>query len=229
LADDLLEPLPARIMPAWEEVTGRFDLDRYRRDSDIYALPQTRTLFPLQYNLNEFDEAPGSWGILWDDAYDGQIVMKDDAVVSCQIAALYTGQDPTNPVDFEDIKSALQQQRPLVHSYWSSRYDARRLFEAETVLIGPLTQAATCLCAEDKAPIRWTVPAEGTMSTHSAFVIPTGAPNPRTAVRFVDWGLRRKITTTETWSDDWDLHYASRLSTDVADRYEDIWSEIRGA
>lgn len=227
LAADLLEPLPARLMPAWEEVTGRFDLARYQRDGDVYALPQTWTLFPLQYNLNEFDDAPKSWDVLWDDAYADRIVMKDDAVVSCQIAALYTGQDPANPSDFDDIRAALQQQRPLVHRYWSNRYNARRLFERERVLLGPLTQAATCLCAEDKAPIRWTVPTEGTMSTHSVFVIPRGAPNPKTALRFIDWGLRRKITTTDSWDDDWDLHFSSRLSEAVADRYDAIWSDVR--
>lgn len=227
LSDDLLEPLPAQLMPAWEEVSARFDIDRFRRDGEVYAVPQTRTLFPLQYNHREFEEAPGTWGALWDEAYAGQIVMKDDALISGQIAALYTGQDPANPDDFADIEAALEQQRPLVHTYWSNRYDARRLFERETVLLGLLTQTAACLCAEDKAPIRWTVPEEGTMSTHSAFGIPRGAPHPRTALKFVDWGLKRKVSSTETWDDDWDLHYASRLPADVADRYEEVWSAVR--
>lgn len=190
-----LSPLPVDKMESWQQMPEYVKESTRKwkgQDGDIYAIPQAVSIYPtLTYNTDTFGSAPESWDVLWNDEYEGQIFMWDAPVLSGQIAAMYTGQDPFEPDDFDDIKEALIQQKPLLKTYWSSYNQARGMFVNEDVVVGPLLDGQTWLAKfQDGASIDMTVPKEGSFFNVDDIIIPKGAPHPMASLYFVDFAMQ---------------------------------------
>lgn len=255
IENDYLHELPVDIMPAWENVTDRIkEASSYQEDGKTYAVPESLVLYPLTYNEEYFDEPPDSWGVLWDEAHEGEIMMWDNATVSCQIAAMYTGQDPIDPDDFDEIQAVLEQQKPLLRTYWGDYQQGMSLFVNEDVMAGPLTMGRTYTARfQEGAPVHYTAPEEGAMFTSDLFVIPKGAPNPIASLQFTNWAtetenaaklfetmgympavdisdqLSEEDREFTNWPDDWNLVFSETLSDDVRSRYDEIWTAVKAA
>jgi len=255
IANDFLHELPVDIMPAWENITDRIkEASSYQQDGSVYAVPESLVLYPLTYNDEYFDEAPSSWGVLWDDEHEGNICMWDNATVSCQIAAMYTGQDPIQPDDYDEIREVLIQQKPLLQTYWGDYQQGMSLFVNEDVVAGPLTMGRTYTARfSEGAPVHYTAPDEGAMYTSDLFVIPKGAPNPIASLQFTNWAtetenaarlfetmgyqpavdisdeLSEEDAEFTNWPDDWNLVFSETLSDEVRSRYDEIWTAVKAA
>lgn len=197
IEDDYFEPLPVEQFTIWDRMPQYLkDVvdEHFSKDGERYVIPQSVTIYPsLTYNEDHFDSPPESWGVLWEEDLDGQICMWDQAEYPCQIAALYTGQDPFDPDDFDDIKGALEQQIDLNTTLWTEYNAARGLFINEDVVVGPLLDGQTYSARFDNdMPINYTVPEEGGIYQMDDFAIPQGAPNPRSATLFTEWATRPK-------------------------------------
>ena len=253
--NDFLHELPVDIMPAWENVTENIkEASSYQQDGSTYAIPESLVLYPLTYNTDAFDSAPESWGVLWDESLEGEIMMWDNATVSCQIAAMYTGQDPISPSDYDEIQEVLTQQKPLLRTYWGDYEQGMQLFVNEDVVAGPLTMGRTYTARfSEGAPVNYTAPEEGAMFTSDLFVIPKGAPNPITSLLFTNWASEKENAAQlfetmgykpgvdiqdelseedrefTTWPSEWNLVFSETLSDDVRSRYDEIWTAVKAA
>jgi spermidine/putrescine transport system substrate-binding protein len=195
IQNDLLQPIPLDRMPnVRENVPDQYMsvVDEWFTDEDgnQYALPQSRGVNPaLGYNQNVFDEPPSSWDVLWDDEYEGEIIIQDRPNVAVQIAARYTGQDWRNPSDFADIKEALLQQKPLVRTYWTEYSSAMQQFINESAVVGTQTMGRlySAKFQNDAPYVNWTVPEEGSTFFADQFIIPTNAPHPAISTYYVNW------------------------------------------
>ncbi|WP_255170965.1 ABC transporter substrate-binding protein [Natrononativus amylolyticus] len=258
--NDYLEPLPVDRMEAWDVLTplAREDAEEhYSMDGEIYAIPEAVVMQPsLTYNEEYFDSPPDSWSILWDEELEGMMFMEDWAEVSCRIAALYTGQDPNDPDDFDEIEEVLVQQRDLNVTYWNEFSSAMEMFVNEEIVVGPLRDGRTWMARFlNDAPINYAVPDEGMMYTYDNFVIPEGAPNPRAAAAWIDHGgqvssrvqlfaemgyvppienLETELTEVVSeeeaafadWLDPDELIFIEPLEEEVLDRYDEIWTTV---
>lgn len=189
------EPLPVDRMESWEsvpDIAKEYIRDYAERDGEVYAMPQTLTQYPtLTYNEEYFSSPPDSWDVLWDEELADQVFMWDDSAISCYIAAFYTGQDPLDPDDYEEIEEVLEQQEPLNVTYWSDFNQARGMFVNEDVVAGPLLDGQTYTARfDDEAPIDFTVPQEGSFVAMDDLLIPTDCPSPRASLLFLDWMCR---------------------------------------
>ena len=255
IENDFLHELPVDIMPAWENITDRIkDASSYQQDGKTYAVPESLVLYPLTYNTEYFDSAPESWGVLWDEEHKDKIVMWDNSTVSCQIAAMYTGQDPIEPDDFDEIEEVLKQQKPLLRTYWGDYQQGMSLFVNEDAVAGPLTMGRTYSARfGEGAPVHYTAPKEGAMFTSDLFVIPKGAPNPMASLQFTNWASKTKNAAKlfETmgyqpavdisselsqedkeftnWPSDWNLVFSETLSEEVRSKYDEIWTAVKAA
>ncbi|SEH57358.1 spermidine/putrescine transport system substrate-binding protein [Halopenitus malekzadehii] len=255
IENDFLHEIPVDVMPAWDNITDRIkEASSYRQDGSVYAVPEALVLYPLTYNDEYFDSAPDSWGVLWDDEHEGELCMWDNATVSCQIAALYTGQDPIQPDDFDEIEEVLIQQKPLLRTYWGDYQQGMSLFVNEDVVAGPLTMGRTYTARfSEGAPVHYTAPQEGAMYTSDLFVIPRGAPNPIASLQFTNWAsqtenaaqlfetmgyqpavdisdeLSEEDAEFTNWPDDWNLVFSETLSDEVRSRYDEIWTAVQAA
>ncbi|MFB6300765.1 MAG: PotD/PotF family extracellular solute-binding protein [Halobacteriales archaeon] len=195
IQNDLLQPVPLSEMPnVQENVPDRYMsfVEEWFTDDEgnQYALPQSRGVNPaLGYNTNVFDSPPDSWDVLWDDAYEGQIIIQDRPNVAVQIGARYTGQDWRDPSDFQDIKEALIQQKPLVKTYWQEYSSAMQQFINESAVVGTQTMGRlySAHFQNDAPYVNWTVPKEGSSFFADQFIIPTNAPHPIISTYYMNW------------------------------------------
>jgi spermidine/putrescine transport system substrate-binding protein len=192
--NDYLAPLPVSEMPNWEHVdddTKDF-FNEYLSDNEgnVYAVPQTRGMGPtIGYNSDVFDEPPSSWDVLWDDEYEGRITMPNTALEVGMIGALYTGQDPFDPDDYDDIAEALIQQKPLNSTYWEEFAGAERMFTNKSVDLGACTRGLLfdARFSNDAPHIEYTVPDEGAFVFSNHYIVPSDAPHPQISTLYANW------------------------------------------
>ncbi|WP_199243393.1 ABC transporter substrate-binding protein [Halopenitus persicus] len=197
--NDFLHPLPAEKMEGWDALNdlARSDAEEYySADGNVYAIPETIVAHPLTYSTDYFDEDPGSWDVLWESDLDGMVSMQDWGEVACRVAALYTGQDPNDPDDFDELEEVLIQQKDLNNTYWQDHSTVLQMFDNEEIVAAVYTDGRTYDGQFNQdIPIDMSNTQEGFMYTYDTFVIPQGAPNPRAAVAWTDFGSKPANTS----------------------------------
>lgn len=229
----LLQPIPVKQLPAWPEsrelnaLNHAHDVTFYQDEEEFYGAPQTPMYHGLAYHSRRITDEPDSWSLLWDDAYEGELAMPADPVLACQTAALYTGQNPNNPDDVADIAAALEQQQPLLDSYWTDWLDCWRQFGDGELVGAVLPKPRFCLCSEDETPVKRTAPSEGVMYGYSTLAVPKTATNPWRGLEFVNWGLGFKTGTNTLWHpDEWTLYHDRALEDRVRSKYVEIAADL---
>lgn len=254
--NDFLHEVPVERLPAWDHISDEAkELSPWEIDGSTYGVPWAVYYYGVAYNEEVFDEAPTSWDVLWDPEYEGQIVMSDFPDRSCMVAALYTGQDPHDPDDFEEIKEALIQQKPLLLTYWGDGETAQNIMANEEAVVGHLLDGRAYGAYLAGGPVRSTVPEEGAMMYTDMKVIPKGATNLQASTAFMNWAAEPEhaaklteevgyIPATDVgdrmsdeamersnypWPEDWNLIQKELLSAEVRERYDEIWTEVQAA
>jgi len=227
MEEDLLQPLPTDVMPAWppDNELRTQDLSFYERDGQYYGYPQTPVAMGLAFHHDVMDEAT-SWSVLWDEEYAGRIAMPADPVLLGQIGALYTGQDPFDPEDPDAIREALLEQEPLVDEYWEFWLHAWRKFGRDGLDAGVLPHPQMCLCSQDYTPVKYGHP-EALVYAQSTLAIPADTENPYLAAEFTNYAGTLKVGTEMGWNaDEWNLLGDRPVSDTALDSYRSIAEEL---
>lgn len=181
--------------------------------------PQTPVAFSLGYH-SDLVERPTSWGALWDESFSGLVGMPRDPVLSGQIAALYTGQDPTDPNDIDAVTQALADLAPQVREYWDDWRDCWHAFEHDEYRVAVLPRPRMCLCSQDYNPVTYVAPEEGVPYGQSTLAITADAAHPAAAASFIDWASDFKTGTETAWdADEWTKHFTRPLGDDLRETY----------
>ncbi len=195
---ELLHEIDAELVPNIANLFADYqDMDTYRQDDARFAIPYSRLLFCLGYNTNEFSEAPTSWSVTWDEQYRGKVTMESSAQVRVGTTALYLGDDPFNPTDWDAIKDHLLEQKELVVKYWTDYQNSMEMFVNEEVLVGEISDGRARMGMAAGGAMNWTVPEEGCLAFVDTFAIPATSENPENAHKFIDFLLRPEITAIQ--------------------------------
>ncbi|HEV2128834.1 MAG TPA: spermidine/putrescine ABC transporter substrate-binding protein [Thermomicrobiales bacterium] len=253
MAANLLHPLDEGQIPNIDNLYEEFQENEiYQQDGNTYAVPFSRVYYSLTYNTEEFPEAPTSWGVTWDAQYDGRITMQDQAYARVGTTALYIGDDPIQPTEWDRIRELLLEQKELVFKYWTDYQNGMEMFINEEALVGQLTAGRTRMGAAEGAPIDWTVPEEGVLTFIDTFAIPSTSENPENGHKFINFLHRADIMAMEMRMMYYDtLNRAAReelepelaeqfavpeesilvLTTDldpqVRQRIDELWTEVK--
>jgi spermidine/putrescine transport system substrate-binding protein len=259
--EGLLQPLPVDLMDNWDRIEAPIveaSEKYFAKDGEIYGIPTTRTLIPaIAYHSDYFDEPPDSWSIFWDEEYKNKMVMHDRDYVMSEIASwhLYGKQIPD---DWDAVKEALLEQRPLNRTYYQDPNTIIELMANESILVAPMAQTWAIIGHEtltDK--INVTVPQEGAVYSLDPLIVPKGAPNPIAGAMFADYALsdlsariyweeyyattthenanelKREFATESEyevarWKDEWDLGPRIPYDSEQRDHLSDIYTAIVG-
>ncbi len=123
MSEGMLEKLDFANIPNYEK---HFDKEDYgylvdgeidgKKISDYAVIYNVGTTI-LIYNTKYIKEKPDSWSVLWDEKYDGKILMFNNPRDSFAIAQAYLGQDfnTTDTDDWDKAAELLREQREKVH------------------------------------------------------------------------------------------------------------------
>lgn len=253
MSADLLQAIDLTKITNLKDLYPEFqENDVYKKDGGSYAVPWTRLFYSMVYNTKVFPKAPTSWGVTWDETYKGKISLMDQAQARIGTTALYLGQDPLNPSDWNALRDSMMKQKPLVSKFWHDYQNGMELFLNEEDTIGQLTDGRTRMAMSKGGPVNWTVPDEGVLSFVDTLVIPKVAKNVDQAHQFIDFLIRTDVMAHEMtmmfydalnkpahdklpdnirpwfkYRADAHLVLSTNIETKVRQKMDELWSEIK--
>ena len=202
---DLLAELNYDNIPNFSNVSETFKDPPYD-PGNKYSVPYQWGTTGIGYNADEFDEAPGSWGYLFDaemaGPYAGQMSMLNDSRETIGAALKYLGYsvNSTDEGQLEEAKQLLIQQKEWVSTYDSDGFEA--LLAAGETIIGHGWSGDFFAAAEEAEQVWYIIPEEGGVIWTDNLAIPKTAPSQYTAEVFIDYLLRPEVgakITNYTW------------------------------
>jgi spermidine/putrescine transport system substrate-binding protein len=158
-----------------------------------YTVPYFWGTSGFAVDTNEVTEYTASWEMMFDpeSPYCGRISMLDDERETIGAALMYLGYsiNDTDPAHLEEAKNLLIQQSECVRAYDSQTNDDL-IISGETVLAHIWTGDAILAGSPDtggREGIVYVIPEEGCTIWQDNLAVPVGAPNPYTAMVFINY------------------------------------------
>lgn len=189
---NLLEPLDTTKIPNIANIDERF-LKQPFDPENAYSLPYTWGTVGIGYRADKITAPVDSWGILFDQKYQGQIVMLDDMRETIGVTLKYLGYslNSTNPDELQRAKELLILQKPFVKAY-SSAQPELMLLSGDAWLVHNWS-GETYRIAMENPQVKYSVPKEGTAKFIDNCAIPKGAPHKELAYQFINFLLEPEV------------------------------------
>ncbi|CAM4407284.1 extracellular solute-binding protein [Vibrio agarivorans] len=155
-----------------------------------YSIPYIWGATGIGVNTDMIDKSQLSqWGDLWDEQWQGQLMLMDDSREVFHIALTKLGYSPntTNP---DEIKAAYEELRKLVPNVlvFNSDFPANPYLAGE-VSLGMLWNGSAYMAREEGAPIDIVWPEKGAIFWMDSLSIPADAKNVDAAHKMIDYLL----------------------------------------
>ncbi len=165
----------------------------YYDPENAYSVPYTYGTVGIIYNTTMVDEADlGSWDIMWNEKYEGNILQFNnsrDAFATAQLK-LGCGLNSVNDADWYAALELLKEQKPLVQSYVMDEIFNK--MENGSAAIAPYYAGDFFTMYEDNDDLGFFYPREGTNIFVDAMCIPTNAAHPEIAEQYINFMLTKE-------------------------------------
>ncbi|MBO4338840.1 MAG: spermidine/putrescine ABC transporter substrate-binding protein [Clostridia bacterium] len=200
MSEGMLEKLDFANIPNYEK---HFDKEDYgylvdgeidgKKISDYAVIYNVGTTI-LIYNTKYIKEKPDSWSILWDEKYDGKILMFNNPRDSFAIAQAYLGQDfnTTDTDDWDKAAELLREQREKVHPSYVMDEIFNKM-ESGDYYLGVYYAGDYELMKENNDDLDFAFPKEGVNTFYDAMCIPTSTQNKKGAEAFINFMLEPEV------------------------------------
>jgi spermidine/putrescine transport system substrate-binding protein len=192
IADGLLMELDFNVITNIKNM-DKMNVHQYFDPEQKYSMPYFWGTSGFAVDTSVVTDYEPSWKMLFDpnSPYCGRITMLDDERETIGVALIYLGYsiNDTNPAHLDEAKNLLIGQARCVKDYDSQTND-NRLIYGETVLAHMWTGDAIVAGSSDsggRAEIAYVIPKEGAAIWQDNLAIPVGAPNPYTAMVFINY------------------------------------------
>ena len=193
IAEDMLEKLDFSNIPNFQYIDESFKNPSYDPEN-LYSVPYTWGAVGVIYNTSFVEEADiGTWDLLWNEKYAGQILMFDNPRDAFAIAQLDLGYSINSEDTVELALSAqlLQRQKPVVQAYVMDQvYDKMQRGEA---WIAPYYAGDYLMMVEENPDLAFYYPEEGYNLFVDAICIPKGSAHKKEAELFIDFLISPEI------------------------------------
>lgn len=192
IAEDLLDTLDFDKIPNYSHIDPTLTKKSYDPEEQ-YSVPYFWGTVGIVYNKTMVDKPIDSWDVLWDPAYENQIIMLDSSRDSIGIALIRLGYsiNTTDERELEQAKQSLMEQKPLVYAY--------QVDQTKDIMVGGEAAIAVMYSGDAYDAVRnsedldYVIPKEGSNLWFDAMVIPKDAPNYDNAHKFIDFMSRPDI------------------------------------
>jgi len=184
--EDRLEPLDYANIPNYKYILEEYR-DLYFDPGGMYSVPYTVGTTGLIYNAALVEEAPDSWGALWDARYKGQILQFNSPRDAFGTAQFLLGQDVNthSQADWQAAADKLKEQAPLVQAYVAD--EIYNILEAGNAILGPYYAGDYLMMKENNEDLAFVLPKEGVNFFYDSACIPKGARNKAAAELFINF------------------------------------------
>jgi spermidine/putrescine transport system substrate-binding protein len=164
----------------------------------------------LIYNKTLVDEVPDSWSVLWDEQYNGKVLMFNNSRDAFAIAQLMLGQDlnTTDEQDWVDAANLLAEQKDKVNPVYVMD-EVFNLMESGEYAFATYYAGDYVLMSENNEDLGYCFPKEGVNDFYDAFCIPTCAQNKAGAEAFINFMMEPEVA----FQNEEFIYYASANKT----------------
>jgi len=257
--EGLVQPIDVTKLEEWPNVAQRLrSASEITRDGNIYGVPWTWGATAIAYNTDAFPDGVDSVNVFWDPANAGKIGWFDSAEDSVIMAAIAAGDPtPSDPQNLDAVKEKLKALMPQIRTFWQSEDEFDKLFANGEITLGLFWSGSACRAKNAMGlPMGFSIPKEGAIAWVDTWAIPTDAPNPEAAYKWIDYML------SDTFFVKWDtdvgapmpssdkvmqalpatscaktvmgdptivdrLHFFSAVSSDTREQWTLIWQEVK--
>ncbi|WP_040646775.1 ABC transporter substrate-binding protein [Pseudoflavonifractor capillosus] len=187
IEEDLVAPLNFDNIPNFADIDPALKNPAYDPEN-LYSVPYMWGLMGVIYNTKAVDEADlGSWDLLWNEKYAGDILMIDNSRDAIGIALKRLGCS-YNTTDESQVRQAvdlLVEQWPIVQAYVMD--DIFQKLEGANAYVGTYYYGDYLTMYENNPDLGFYIPEEGTNIYVDAMCILKDAPNKENAEAFINY------------------------------------------
>jgi len=192
ISENMLMPLDYSVISNIKNMEP-LNVNQYFDPEQKYTVPWFWGTSGFAVDTNVVTDVKDSWSMLFDpnSPYCGKISMLDDQRETLGAALMYLGYsiNDTDSAHLEEAKQLLIDQSKCVKAYDSQTNDDL-IISGETVLAHMWTGDAVLAGDPDaggRAGIEYVIPQEGCTIWQDNMAVPVGAPNPYTAMVFMNY------------------------------------------
>ena len=237
--EKLLIPLDLSKIPNYQYIDDSFKGDNiyYEDDSDnSYSVPYFYGMVGVIYNhsiVAEDEEQIGSWGLMWDADYTGDILQFNNNRDAFGTALYYLGYDVNDATEEQWLEALelLKEQKNIVQGYVMDEIFNK--MKSGSAAVAAYYAGDYLSMYEDNDELSFFYPEEGTNIYVDAMCIPKGAKNVDLAHEYINFMCREDVGVANAEY----TYYASPLTTVVnnedyqatmADVHEDAMEILYG-
>jgi len=189
IKSDLLREINKDNIPNIKNIDEQF-LDLSFDPGNKYSVPYMWGTLGILYNTTMVDEPVDSWGVLFDEKYEGQIYMYDSMRDSIGVALKYLGYslNTRNEAEVAEARDLLIQQRSIVKAYLGDTIKDAMIGGEGALAVVYSGDAVWCVDPEEGNPdLAYVVPNEGSNLWFDNAIIPKTSKNPELAEKFINF------------------------------------------
>jgi spermidine/putrescine transport system substrate-binding protein len=189
----LLSPLDHTNLPNLKNMDTRF-LDLSYDPGNIYSTPYSYGFTGIAYNTKYITEPVDSWGILWDERYQGHIAMLNNLYTDIGLTLKYLGYSVSskNTDELEQARLKLLEQKHLIVGYLDPTTIVKKL-ASEEIWLAMCYNGDAIYAAENNPNIRLALPKEGADLWMDFVAIPRDALHKQAAELFINYLMRPDV------------------------------------
>lgn len=161
--------------------------DLFFDPQNAYSVPYSVGMVGLIYNTAVVKEELDSWSALWDEKYDGEILMFNNPRDAFGVAQFLTGIDinTLSEAEWELAKNKLSEQKPLVKAYVMDEIFNK--MESGAAAMAPYYAGDYFSMYENNPDLDFVYPKEGTNIFVDSVCIPASTKNKEAAELYINY------------------------------------------
>lgn len=192
IEEDLLEKADFRSLPNYKYLDEKYTSMFYDEEG-VYSVPYNVGMVGLIYNTKVVTEKPDSWSVMWDEKYQGKILMIDNPRDAFAIAQKYLGYslNTTDEKAFSDCAQLLIEQKGLLQGYVMDEIFNK--MESGEAALAPYYVGDFITMKDVNPDLDFVYPKEGVNTFVDAMCIPKGAQNIEGALKYINFMLDPEV------------------------------------
>jgi len=197
IAQDMLYEINKENIPNLKNIDEKFLNMSYDPDN-TYSVPYMWCTVGILYNTTMVEEPVTSWDILWDETYDGKILMYDSVrdTIGITLRKLGYSLNTRDENAIAEARDALIAQKPIVRAYLTD--DAKTEMINGNAAMTVIYSGDAMYCMMENPDLAFAVPEEGSNYSFDNAIIPKTSANKENAEKFIDFLCRADVAKVNT-------------------------------